>query len=82
MPISDLSDTELDRFEASYRRAHKTEGGKYSLSEILLEKRRRAPSVFGVREVAAKIVELATLSDDGLVTYGDIWNQSTRPPIG
>jgi hypothetical protein len=40
MPISDLSDKELDRFEASYRRANKTEGGKYSLSEILLEKNR------------------------------------------
>jgi hypothetical protein len=26
-----------------------------------------------VREVAAKIVELAARSDDGLVTYGDIW---------
>src|SRR5437764_4017879 len=74
MPISGLSDTELDRFEASYRRANRTEGGKYSLSEILLEKRRRTPSAFGVREVAAKIIELAALSDDGLVTYGDIWN--------
>jgi hypothetical protein len=74
MPISDLSNKELDRFEASYRRANRTEGGKYSLSEILLEKRRRKPSEFGVREVAAKIIELAALSADGLVTYGDIWN--------
>jgi hypothetical protein len=74
VPISDLSDDELDRFEAAYRRANKTEGGKYSLSEILLEKKRRKPSAFGVRDVAAKIVELAAASDDGFVTYGDIWN--------
>jgi hypothetical protein len=80
MPISELSDKELDRFEASYRRVNRTEGGKYSLSEILLEKRRRKPSEFGVREVAAKIVELAALSADGLVTYGDIWN-AFRPGI-
>jgi hypothetical protein len=80
MSISDLSDTELDRFEASYRRANKAEGGKYSLSEILLEKRRRKPSAFGVREVAAKIIELAKLSDDGLITYGDIWN-AFRPGV-
>ena len=56
MPISDLSDKDLDRFEASYRRANRTEGGKFSLSEILLEKRRRKPSAFSVREVAAKII--------------------------
>ena len=37
-----------------------------SLSEILLEKRKRSPSVFGVREVAAKIVELSGASPDGL----------------
>ena len=47
MPISDLSDRELDHFEASYRRANKTEGGKYSLSEILLEKKRRRLGAFG-----------------------------------
>jgi hypothetical protein len=80
MPISDLSDEELDRFEANYRRANKAEGGRYSLSEILLEKIRRKPSPFGVREVAAKIVELAALSNDGLVTYGDIWN-AFRPSL-
>ena len=48
MPISDLSDRELDHLEASYRRASKTEGGKYSLSEILLEKKRRGPRVVSV----------------------------------
>jgi hypothetical protein len=74
MPISDLSDEELDRFEANYRRENRMEGGKYSLSEILLEKKRRNPSPFGVREVAGKIIELGGASDDGLVTYGDIWN--------
>jgi hypothetical protein len=73
MPISDLSDKQLDIFEGAYRKAGKIVGGKYSLSEILLEKKRRRPSVFGVREVAAKIIELATESSDGLVTYGDLW---------
>jgi uncharacterized membrane protein YhaH (DUF805 family) len=48
IPISDLSDRELDHFEASYRRAIKTEGGKYSLSEILVEKKRRRPGALGV----------------------------------
>jgi hypothetical protein len=61
-------------------RPNRTEGGKYSLSEILLEKRRRKPSAFGVREVAAKIIELAAKSEDGLTTYGDIWN-AFRPGV-
>jgi hypothetical protein len=56
----------------------KTEGGNYSLSEVLLEKKRRTPTNFGVRETAAKIVELSAASSDGLITYGDLWNAS-RP---
>jgi len=80
MPISALSDKQLDQLEANYRRANKTQGGTYSLSEVLLEKNRRRPNPFGVREVAAKIVELARLSDDGFVTYGDIW-KAFRPDV-
>jgi hypothetical protein len=55
MPISDLSDKELDRFEASYRRANKTEGGKYSLSEILLEKQRRNPARLACAKLRQKL---------------------------
>ena len=80
MPISDLSDKELDCYKSNYRRAKQTAGGKYSLSEILLEKKRRKPSPFGVRDVAAKIVELAAASPDGLVTYGEIWS-AFRPHV-
>jgi hypothetical protein len=74
MSVDHLSDKQLDAFEANYRRANRTEGGKYTLAEILLEKRRRRPSPFGVRETAAKIIELAAASDDGLTTYGDLWS--------
>jgi hypothetical protein len=74
MALSDLSDKELERFADRLRRANKTESGKYTLSEILLEIHRRKPSQFGVREVAAKIIELAATSKDGLVTYGELWN--------
>ena len=57
MGIEQLSDEQLDTFESNYRKAKKTEGGKYSLSEILLEKLPRKPAVFGTRQVAAKIIE-------------------------
>jgi hypothetical protein len=75
MGIEQLTDKELDTFESNYRKAKKTEGGKYSLSEILLEKLRRKPTVFGTQQVAAKIVELAQNSADGLCTYGQIWSE-------
>lgn len=80
MSISNLSDAELDAFEENYRKASKTEGGKFSLREILLEKMRRRPNPFGVREVAAKIIELANSTNDGLLTYGDIWS-AFRPNL-
>jgi hypothetical protein len=80
MLISDLTDHQLDVLEANYRRAKKTEGGKYSLSDVLLEKKRRKPSAFGVRELAAKIIEMVRLSHDGFVTYLEIW-KAFRPDV-
>src|ERR1700686_3429055 len=78
MSIEDLTDDQLENFAANYRRSKRTEGGKYTLSEILLEQRRRSPSPFGTREIAAKILELARQSNDGFLTYGELW-QSFRP---
>src|SRR2546421_11576324 len=73
MGIENLTDDQLESFAANYRRSKRTEGGLYSLSEILLEQHRRSPSPFGTREVAAKILELARQSDDGFLTYGELW---------
>jgi len=78
MSIGNLTDDQLERFAANYRRCNQTEGGKYSLREILLEQRRRTPSPFGTREVAAKIIELARQSNDGFITYGEL-RHSFRP---
>ncbi len=78
MGIEELSDEQLNTLEVNYRRKNQFEGGKYSLAEVLLEKRRRLPSPFGAREVAAKILELSAKSDDGLITYVDLWN-ALRP---
>lgn len=72
--ISEYTREELDRFEVRYRERGLVEGGVFSLREILLEKLRRNPNPFGTREVAAKIVELARESEDGLCTYGQIWS--------
>ncbi|AOG02804.1 hypothetical protein [Bosea sp. RAC05] len=74
MPIGDLSNEQLNNLENNYLKAKKTEGAIYSLSEVRIEKLRRMPNPFGVRESTAKIIELAQASPDGLTTYGELWN--------
>lgn len=57
-----------------------TQGGKYTLQEILLEQKRRLPTYWSAKDVTTRIVELASSSTDGLVTYGDLW-KSFNPAI-
>ncbi len=74
MGIRDLSDKELENFIRNYRKAGKTEGGIYTLAELLMEQLRRSGSVFSGKIVATKILTLAQSSDDNLTTYHDLWN--------
>jgi hypothetical protein len=78
MPIENLTDDDLENFVANYRHKERTEGGLYSLAELSIEQCRRSPCPFGTREVAAKILELSRQSDDGVLTYGELW-KSFRP---
>lgn len=78
MAVTDLRTPQLTAFIANYRKAGKTSGGKYSLAELLLEERRRSPSAFPHVEVARHILTGAKASDDGRVTYLEIW-QAFRP---
>lgn len=75
MIIQDLTDKQLETIKAHYRKAKKTEGGKYTLAEVLKEKLRRSGSVFSGKVVAAKILTQAQSSQDGLTTYGDLWDE-------
>lgn len=74
MGIGGLSDPEIVTNIRNYRKAGKEVGGKYSLAELLLEQRRRIPSPFPPCDVAKAIVELASQSPDGLVTYKELWH--------
>jgi hypothetical protein len=78
--VTDLSGEQLELMRKRYLAAAKTEGGPYSLKEILLEQLRRKPSEFGIVETAKKIIELASQSEDGLVTYGELW-KNFRPGV-
>lgn len=78
MAVTDLTNPQLAAFIANYRKAGMTTGGKYTLAELLLEERRRSPSAFTPVEVARRIMAGAKASDDGRVTYLEIW-QAFRP---
>lgn len=74
MALNDLSDQEITRFISNYKRSDKVVGGKYALSDLLIEQRRRIASPFPSRDVAKAIVDLANSSSDGLVTYKELWH--------
>jgi hypothetical protein len=69
----DLSKKQLAAMIANYRSAGATQGGRWPLSELLLEERRRKPTAFSPRDVASTIVRISRTSSDGLVSYHDIW---------
>jgi hypothetical protein len=73
MSIQDLTDNQLRNLVKNYERAGKTEGEKYSLAEVHLELQRRLGKAYNGRDAALKIVDLAKKSDDGLVTYLELW---------
>jgi len=73
MSIKDYSDQALYNLEENYKRAEKTEGGKYSLLEVQLELRRRNAGDLDPEEVYKVICEKSAASEDGLVAYLDIW---------
>ena len=78
MQLGDLSDRQLSAFIRNYEADGRTEGGKFSLTDLRLEQQRRIKSPFPPRETALEIVRLAKASSDGLVTYKEVW-QRFRP---
>lgn len=75
MTAQKLSDRQLAAMIANYRTRGVSEGGRWSLSELLLEERRRTPTAFPPREVASAIIRLSKGSPDGLASYHDIWRE-------
>ena len=73
MKIVDWTSEQIDTLVQRYRQRGITEGGKFTLSELLLEQKRRTPSKFGGVEVVTGIIELARKSPTGLITYGDLY---------
>lgn len=71
--IEELSDKEIENFVRSYKREDKVEGGIFSLAQLQVEKLRRLPSMRSPREVTKFIIETASESSSGTMTYGEVW---------
>ncbi|WP_300974480.1 hypothetical protein [Sphingomonas sp. LHG3406-1] len=78
MPIESLKDSQISHVIRRYRERGLSEGGTFTLAELLMEQRRRLKSDLPTVGLAAKIVELARSSNDGLVTYKELW-EAFRP---
>lgn len=68
-----LKDPAIASNIAAYRKQGVSTGGHYTLAELLMEQRRRKPSVFPHIQVAHFIVNEAKQAEDGRVTYLEIW---------
>jgi hypothetical protein len=73
-PLSEWTDEGLKTLETRYNERRLTEGGPFSLKEVMIERLRRKRCVFGVAETAKKIIELSRRSEDGVCSYGEIWS--------
>jgi hypothetical protein len=71
--IQELTDQQLLNFIKSYGRAGKTEGGKFSLAQLHVERLRRSPSERSPHEVLKFVVEEARKDPSGTTTYGRVW---------
>lgn len=75
MTLAELTDKEVGNFISNYEKSGKDTGGKFTLAELHLEKLRRLKSPFPPAEVAKVIISIARKSDDGLVTYKEVWER-------
>lgn len=74
MSLKDWSLDQIETLVARYRSRGLTEGGQFSLSELVLEQKRRIPSHFSGLDVVNSIVGLARKSTDGFITYGQLYH--------
>lgn len=72
-PISERSNDYIRNFIAAYGREGGTDGGIYTLKELLVEQLRRSPRVRSPRDVLQFIVGTASASPSGTLTYKQLW---------
>lgn len=73
--IKILSDKQISTMIDNYRRAEKSEGGVFTLAELLIEQSQRIDSGQPPRAIVDAICRLSRESDDGLTSYKSIWTE-------
>ena len=73
--LADLTNAQIVTFVERYRESKLTEGGVFSLAELLREQRRRNGSGFNAHQVATAILELCQKSPDGFAKYGELFDR-------
>ena len=79
--IDDLSEQEIKRMIANYDKAGLTEGGKWPRAELALQLQRQKAASYPLMELAQKTLAMSHASDDGRVSYGDLWLEFNEGPI-
>nr|WP_086494319.1 hypothetical protein [Novosphingobium panipatense] len=79
--IDDLTEQEIKRMIANYDERGLTEGGKWPRAELVLAQQRKKVASYPLLELARKILLMAKASDDGRVSYGDLWLEFNDGPI-
>lgn len=75
MSVDKLTNGQLQTIIANYRARNAVEGGKWPLSALLLEQRRRKPVLFPPHQLANAIIRKSREASDSLVTYGELWKE-------
>lgn len=81
MTIDDLTDQQIKQMIANYDAQGVAVGGKWPRAELMLSLSRRKQTVYPLIELARKILSKSHASDDGRVSYGDLWLEFNEGPI-
>lgn len=73
--LKDLTDDQLSIFIGRYRERKLTEGGVFTLAELLREARRRNGTGFNAPKIGTLILNLCQSSSDGFATYGELFER-------
>lgn len=79
--LHELTSDEINTMIANYDKAGLTEGGKWPRAELALQLQRQKAASYPLKDLAQKILAMSHASDDGRVSYGDLWLEFNEGPI-
>ena len=74
MDLQKWSRQQITNLIANYERLNRTEGGRFTKAQAMLELERRAGGDFDGSQVTQVILKIRDEAHDGIVRYRDIWS--------